>query len=200
MKILIAFLLLTSVCFAEQVQSARGIVEINDGDIYRGNSFWTGTIKNLDNVTFVGTNFSRKTPHSEVFINCTNLTFIDCNLNNVELQSDFKHKGSLTIHQREYEMLGIKYKELEDGHGKTKVYELIEEEIDIIERDYSTFNDEQKELIRQKYQEQELPITITEKRTELKTIKETTSEKRIKGTKISPNSLKLEHLKPIRIR
>ncbi len=120
------FLLMCGIASAETIQSARGFVEINDKDTYIGNSFWTGTIENLDDVTFKNVNFSRPTPHTVVFVNCTNLTFIDCNLNNVELQADFTVQGSLTIHQREYELLGKNYREIECGDNKTRTYEISE--------------------------------------------------------------------------
>lgn len=195
MRFIIAFLLLTSVCYAEQIQSARGIVEINDGDIYRGNSFWEGTIENLDNVTFVGTNFSRPEPHTEVFINCSNLTFVDCNLVNVELQDDFTTWGSLTIHIEEYEQGNKRYRKVEDGKNKTKMYEKIEEDIDIVERDFPDLKKKDKNKIKEKLKEQNVEVIKHIEREILISVEDTPNEKKIKGNRISPNDTRFEYLR-----
>ncbi len=123
--ILVLLLILTPLAYAETVNSARGQIDIQKGDIVYHQSFWEGQISNLEDVTFVECNFARKQPHTQVFVNCKNLHFIDCNLTNVELQNDFIIQGSLTIHTREYEALGKEYREVECGDNKTRLYERI---------------------------------------------------------------------------
>lgn len=146
-KTFIIFFSICSLCFADAtVQTARGPQFIKDGttafrivridDEYKvvyHNSMWSGTIDGLNNVTFKNWNFSRTTPHTIVFTHSTNLTFIQCNLNNVEIPLDSTVEDSLTIHQRQYEMLGKKYKEVECGDDKTRTYRIDETDVDLIE-------------------------------------------------------------------
>lgn len=181
---LISFLLFPVLCQAEQITSARGIVTINDGDTYKGNSFWTGTIENLDNVTFIKTNFSRKIPHTDVFVNCTNLIFIDCNLVNVELQADFKTQDSLTIHRREYGNLGINYIEVECGDNKTRTYRIDAETIDTVERDFKTLSVADKDKIKQKYMDDGINYTEDNIEEVLISKMETPDAKKIKAIRI----------------
>jgi len=167
---------------AKTVITARGSLEINDGDTVRKNSMWEGQITGLKDVTFIGWNFARKTPHTEVFINCSNLTFIDCNLTNVELQTDFIIDGSLIMHKREYEMLGVKYEEIEYKNGRTKEFKVEEIETDIVERDYSELSKEKKDKLRET-----IPNIFEEKIT-LISEGDTTNEKKIKVKYVNPNT------------
>ncbi len=77
------------------IDTARGNQTVTEGDILGQNSMFTGTIDSVSNITFYGWNFSRKTL-TEVFTDCTNITFIDCNLMNVEFpdSSEFKFINS----------------------------------------------------------------------------------------------------------
>ena len=202
---------------AKTVITARGSLEINDGDTVRKNSMWEGQITGLKDVTFIGWNFARKTPHTEVFVNCLNLTFIDCNLVNVELQSDFIIDGSLIMHKREYEMLGVKYEEIEYRDGKTKTFEVIEVEhekvsqVEILDAptfpavcselkkdgceliDGSGFKDtsgEEWKYIDNKNRMININNAeiIIEERLEIRTIGDTTNEKKIKVKYVNPNT------------
>ena len=195
LKIFIAFLLMMGVANAETVMTARGPREINDGDIVPFNSMWEGQIKNLKDVTFIGWNFSRKTPHTKVFNNCTNLTFIDCNLNNVELQADFTTHGSLTIHQREYELGGKNYREVECGDNKTRTYEMTEEDVDIIERDFGSLTKTDKDKIKAKYDEDGVSYIEHTEEQILTDIKDTPNDKKIEAIRISPNDTRFDHLR-----
>lgn len=184
---LILFLLFCWNVQTEQIQSARGVVTINNGDTYKGNSFWTGTIENLDNVTFIETNFGRQIPHTEVFANCTNLKFIDCNLTNVELQDDFIIKGSLTIHVEEYEQNGKRYREVGCGDDITRIYETTTTIVDIIDEEFGSLTDQGKEKIKAKYDEFNIPYIIEREETILFNQEVTPNDKKIKGIHISPN-------------
>lgn len=187
--LLILFLLLPSLCFGATIQTARGPLEVKNGDTLQCNSMWVGTIDGLDKVTFVGWNFSRDIPHTEVFTHCTNLTFIDCNLNNVELQDDFTTQGSLTMHQREYESLGKTYKEVECGDNKIRLYELISEDIDIIERDFGNLTKADKDKIKAELYRDEMGYIEHREEQILISTEDTPSEKIIKGIRIHPNTV-----------
>lgn len=188
MRYLIVLLIL---CFwfgnadCAEIQTARGPQTINNGDTVYGNSKWSGTIDGLENVTFVSWNFSQQNPHTQLFINCSNLTFIDCNLNNVELQSDFTVDGCLTIHQRTYKDNGKDYKEIECGDNKTRTYEMTEEDIDVIERDFKTLSLADKQKIRDKYEEEGVETTIRSENQVLVNIEETPNDKKITAIRIS---------------
>ena len=157
------------------IQTARKSLFIKDGSTVQRDSFWTGTIENLDNVTFVGWNFSRKTPQTEVFKNCTNLTFIDCNLVNVKLQSDFIIKGGLAIQKRTYEKDGKNYNEVECADGKTRTYEIIVEQENDVDTKYSDLTKAQKDKIKQDFTDNEIEYQRTTTREVLSNVKKTTN-------------------------
>ena len=139
--VIILFLLFATPSSALMIQTADGKIEVNNGDtvgggegtiIYKGKtitahkyiSFWSGTIEGLEDVTFVQWNFARPTWHTEVFINCKNLTFINCNTSNVNLPEDSTIQGGVHGHQNEYEELGINYRKVETIYGKTHKFRL----------------------------------------------------------------------------
>jgi len=213
------FFLICGVCFADaEIETARKmpkviddkvvkdekgnivyvpqVIQVKDGDIIRGpNSKWTGAVDNLHDVTFLNWNFNRKIPHTKVFTNCANLTFIDCSLVNVELQDDFTTHGSLTIHVEEYEQEGKKYRKVEDGKNKTKIYEKIEEDVDIIERDFSELSSQIKKRIRKSYQKLGINTINHIEREELISMEDTPNEKRHKGQYLSPNDNRFDYLR-----
>ena len=134
LRALLCFFLFCGGAEAQIIQTARGPIEINDGDVicppdifgpdapactvnFRFTK-WNGTIENLHDVTFVMGRFNRKVPHSVVFVNCSNLTFIDSSLTNVELQDDFTIRSSLTIHKWE-EQVGNRNKQQGDHRGQS---------------------------------------------------------------------------------
>ncbi len=123
-KTLIIFFIMCGVCFGAEITTARGTITINNGDTVQRRSMWEGQIDGIKDVTFIGWNFVRKNPHTVVFTNSSNLTFIDCNLTNVELAQDFIIDGSLVMHKRRYQLLGINYDEIEYKNGKTKVFKI----------------------------------------------------------------------------
>lgn len=175
------FLLIGSVAFAEPIITARGQIEVNDGDTLKRNSMWEGQVKNLNDVIFIGWNFARKIPHTKVFVNCANLKFIDCNLVNVELQDDFIVDGSLTIHKRFYSIGDENFEEVECGDNKTRTYRIIDEEIDIVDRDFPEFNAGQKKKLRDKLIEQGLETTERLQQIILIDVKETPDAKKIRA-------------------
>ena len=123
-SIILFLFIMAMPCEAVEIEFSRGMIDVQDGDTISKNMFIKGTIEGLNNVTFIGVHFTRLNPHTKVFINCANLTFIDCNLMNVELQSDFTVKGCLIIHKRKYNMIGVDYEELEYKDGKTKTFRI----------------------------------------------------------------------------
>ena len=185
------------VCFAnDTVQTARGEVYIEDGTtpftihpktgkkVY-SNLMSSGTVENLDDVTFIGWNFSRKIPHEIVFINCTNLTLIECNLVNVEMQADFTADRSLTIHKRKYEMLGKKYTEVECGDNKTRTYREDEDVHDSVEDKFKDFKKEDKDKIKAELEADGVQTVFINKIDVLISTEETPNEKKIKHSRIT---------------
>lgn len=190
MKYLFIFLLFwCSVCQAGEVQTARGLRNINNGDVIRKNSMWEGQIKDLEDVTFIGWNFSRLIPHTIVFVNCKNLKFVDCNLNNVELQEDFIVQGCLTIHQETKQVGTEKHRIIECGDNKIRTYKVVDETIDIVERDFPTLSKVNKDKIRTKYEDEGIVTVYTDQQEKLINIGDTPDDKKIKAIRISPNSL-----------
>jgi len=169
--------------FGETIQSERGPVTVENGDTLRQNSAWTGTIENLDDVTFIEWNFSRSVPHTVVFMNCTNLKFIDCNLNNVELQADFEFDGSLTIHQKKYEIAGIKYKEVECGDNKIRTWRIDDIFEDDVEDNFPDMKQKDKDKLKQMYQDDDREYQRTIKKEVLIDEVETPSDKKIQARK-----------------
>lgn len=171
-------------------------ITVLDGSIVKGpNSKWHGTIENLDSVVFQNWNFNREIPHTQVFVNCTNLTFIDCSLVNVELQDDFIHQGSLTIHVTECENLGVKYRKVECGDNKIREYDVSEYEIDIVDQEFPELEDNVKEKIRKKYKDDGMETVEKYKKNILVKVEETSDDKKIKGIKISPNDIMFDSLR-----
>jgi hypothetical protein len=189
MKFLIIFFLLCSPCLADTtIKTARKQLTIKDGDVLQQDSMWVGTVENISDVTFVKWNFAREVPHTVVFKNCHNLTFIDCNLANVELQDDFTIKGSLTLHVEEYEQNGKKYRKVECGDNKTRIYEKIISDIDVVEKDFPDLTKAQKDLMKQKITDAGGQVIEHTEKQELKTVEDTPNDKKIKGIRISPNT------------
>ncbi len=138
MKKIIALVLLvvliSTISFAETIQSERGEITVKDGDTLTRNSMWSGTVENLNDVFFDSWNFTRQQPHSEVFKNCTNLTFYKCLLTNVEIPKDSTVIDSLTIHREEKVVGNEVHLIIECGDNKTRTYkyvaqDLVEEEL-----------------------------------------------------------------------
>jgi len=127
---------------AQTVQFARGPREVVNGTvdnpaIFQGPfSFWTGGMDDVHDVIFIRGNFSRKVPHTVVFTNSSRLTFINCNLNNVEIQTDFVTKGSLTIHQHEEVIGPDTFVVVERGDNKTSRYRINSSTFDITDEEY----------------------------------------------------------------
>jgi len=111
------------------------VLQVKDGDILYNNSKWEGLVENLNDVTFVRWNFSRSTPHTEVFKNCTKLSFYQCNLNNVEIPTDSTVIDCLTIHQEEKLVGSEIHRIVECGDNKTRTYLIKKENLDIVEAD-----------------------------------------------------------------
>ncbi len=92
--------------------------EFNRGTVYfnadTGNKFNAASLKMRnysfhkviipDGTTIEGVNFTQKEPHT-VAITGKNLTFIKCNLKNVEIDPSWTVIDSLTIHAKEVEIL-----------------------------------------------------------------------------------------------
>jgi hypothetical protein len=123
-KFILLFLLIPTLCFGAEITTARGAITINNGDTVKQRTMPEGQIKGLKDVTFIDWNFTRENPHTEVFVDCSNLTFIDCNLVNVELQDDFIVDSSLTLHKRRYSEIGVDKEEVELRDGTTKIYRI----------------------------------------------------------------------------
>jgi len=129
------FFLICGVCFAETIDTARGTITFENGDVLKRNSMWEGQVENVHDVIFNNWNFARKQPHTEVFVNCSNLAFYQCNLNNVEIPEDATVIDCLTIHQEKKKIEDKDCIIIECGDNKTRTYEIIKEDIDIVEED-----------------------------------------------------------------
>jgi len=182
--ILIIFLLCIAFpCEAVTVNFARGPMEVKNGDTVTGwKSFFEGTIDGLENVTFEKINFSRGVPRTVVFTNCKNLTFIKCNLANVLVPKDSIVEDSLIVQSREYEQLGKTYRKVECKDGKTRTYEVKDEIVDVIDRDYKDLNTDEKEKLKSQYDK--LGIEYTEETHEVLLIltEDTPNDKKISFT------------------
>lgn len=121
--------------------------DFNRGTLFfnteQGNSFDSSSLKMRnysfhkviipDNTTIKGVNFTQKEPHT-IAITGKNLTFIECNLKNVEIDESWKLVNSLSIHGREREDGGIKIYEVENKGIFEEVSreEILSGDIDII--------------------------------------------------------------------
>lgn len=113
------------------------IIDAPDGATLYNNSvsYKEPLIENLNDVCFVRWNFQRDIPHTEVFRNCTNLTFVECNLMNVEIPEDAEVIDCLTIH-REVKKVGNEIRLIiECGDNKTRTYKVHTENLDLVEAD-----------------------------------------------------------------
>jgi len=120
---------------AATIQTARGEIIVQDGEVLKRNTMRDGQIVGLKDVVFNGWNFARPSqPHSEIFVNCENLTFYQCNLTNVEIPADSTVIDCLTIHRKEYNEHGKRYIEIQCGDNKTRTYE-VDTEIDLVDED-----------------------------------------------------------------
>jgi hypothetical protein len=118
------------------VRNRSGELLLEDGKTYKANRTWNdvkkrsegfyaikeGTVENLKDVTFVGWIFNRTDPHTDVFINCKNLTFIDCKLVNVNLDKSFTSIRSDVKHIWEEENDGAILEITENWDNKTRVW------------------------------------------------------------------------------
>lgn len=131
------FLLIPSLCWAQTIdlETARGTIKVKKGDTLAQNSKWKGQVIGLEDVTFRNWNFVRKTPHTEIFVNCKNLTFVQCNLTNVEIPKDATVIDSLTIHVEEKKVGNKLHRIVECGDGKTRTYLIEKEDFDVVEHD-----------------------------------------------------------------
>lgn len=188
--LIIPFLLVAFNASAFTIQTARGNIEVKSGDVLKYNSMWTGQVdcKGEGNITFKGWNFSRKVPHTIVFVNCHDLTFINGNLNNVELQDDFTTKGALTIHQEIKTVGNEQHHIVERGDGKTVTYKVVEIQVDLVEDEFPLLSLEQKNRLRAKYDEEGITHQFTQKEEQFLSIKDTPNDKKIKGIRIHPNT------------
>lgn len=121
--------------------------EFNRGTVYfnteKGNPFNPEALKMRnysfhkviipDGTTIKGVNFTQKEPHT-VAITGKNLTFIECNLKNVEIDVTWTLIDCLSIHAREREEKGFKIYEVEkDGiFVEVSREEIISDDINII--------------------------------------------------------------------
>lgn len=202
MRIFLIWLLFCPVVMAQTITTARGDVEVNDGDVvcaplyYNKDTegictvkskvtMWSGTVDGLNDVTFIGCNFSRKSPHSVVFTNSTNLTFIACNMTNVEGQSDFKY-GPRTphFHVEEKDVAGETHRIVERHDNKTVTYILVETEFDLIEEEYGITDPTEKAKISAQWQKEGRPITRTDTAFVEDSVSNTANDKLIKGSKL----------------
>lgn len=69
------------------IETGRGTQRISEGDTLKQNSFKSGQLTGINDITFYRWNFARETLET-VFVNCTNITLIDCNLVNVLVPTD----------------------------------------------------------------------------------------------------------------
>lgn len=153
MKTLIILLLMCSTASAFTINTGRGVIEVNSGDVLKPNMLVGSEIdcEGESNITFKGWNFSQKTPHTRVFKNCKNIKIIGGNLSNVRIPKSFRVKGALTIHQRKYKSLGVRYKEIQGGDGKTRTYRLDRVEVDMIEDEYPNVTPEARAYLEQHF-------------------------------------------------
>lgn len=166
--------------YAETVQTTRGPWEIESNSVVQGpTSLLPGEVmRNLENVTFTAFHVISANPHTERFINCKNLTFIDSNLYNTEIPADFTTIRTLTIHKRFYTDSGKNYEEVECGDNKTRTYEIVDTSVNVIDRDFPLLSSNQKDVIRAKYEEEGITLIEGGDNLELRTIKDTPNEKK----------------------
>lgn len=160
--IVLTLLLICGNAYAITMPTARGNLEVADGDVLGGNSMWEGTVKGLNNVTFYDWNFSRQTKQ-EVFINCTNLTFVRCNLRNVIIPKDrdFKIIDCNHFYYREFEQDGQLYAETIHENGDKVTAMVLRETFDVVDREFTDekgYDDIKRAEIRQQYIDEGLPV------------------------------------------
>ena len=163
-KIVSLFLLiglLSLPCFAVSwdIDTARGVLTINENDVLGHSSKFTGTIENINDVTFYEWNFTRK-QKEEIFINCQNITLINCNLENVIILPDSGVEliNCSHLYRREYTENEITYEEIITHKNEKIIFRKNSEDIDIIERDFGSLPEVEKQKIKDKYIEHNLPI------------------------------------------
>jgi len=133
----------------------------------------------LHDVTFVGWNFNREIAHTDVFINCSGLKFIECSLKNVNIPNDSIVEGGLKLHISEYEEEGKQYKKIECGDGKTRTYEINESYLDVVDEDFPLESKEVKDKIKAKYQDEGIELIRHNKTEDLIKTEDTKIEKAI---------------------
>lgn len=160
--IFLSLLLVCGSCFGATLETARGTLEVSDGDVFAQNLKATGQIVGLNNVTFHSWNFSRPTKEV-VFVDCTNITIIDSNLMNVIIPEGkgFVLINSSNLYRREFVQDGELYEEviLKDGQKHTSL--ILRETIDIVERDFGNekgYTQAQRDSIKQSYLEEGLTV------------------------------------------
>jgi hypothetical protein len=96
MKFLIIFFLLTSVCFAGEIQycdpDGKNCPQIIYDDKYSLKDFTTETLltaTDMEGITIFGSCFSKEIPDTKVFPDVKELTLVNCNLDNVYLKKEW---------------------------------------------------------------------------------------------------------------
>ena len=172
--------------WAVTVQTARGPIEITNGSTWHGVNVQQGTIEGLKDVTFIRGMFAREQPHSVVFVNCERLTFIDSNLVNVELQSDFTVKGSLTIHKWQATEGAEQVEYVERGDGKTERWVITHPTVDVVAREFPLLTGKELAAAKQVYLHRGEPVETIEEQRTLTTLTDTPNDRRLKARVVAP--------------
>lgn len=107
------------------IETNRGTQRINEGDILKCNSMTSGQVKGAKDITFYRWHFARETLEP-VFVDCSDITLIKCNLVNVIIPDD----GSVSVVDcltlRKKRVGDEEITDTEDGDRYIEVVEMVE--------------------------------------------------------------------------
>jgi len=189
--LLILFLLFSLPCQAYEITTARGkVIDIKDGDIVEGITYWQGTIEGLKDVTFKNCIMDRQISKTDVFINCSNITLDGGRYVNVNMPDSFILKNrAINFHKKQYEQDGKTYEEIIYPKGNWKRTYIVEDKnIDIISEEYPTLTKEEQLKIKSIYELKEIPTTKTIKKYTVDNQKEIPENEKTKAIFIDSNN------------